>query len=94
MQVHEQRIGYKPVLPQPFDFSYHVRLLEKPLMHTDVTRLEIWEWSDYTRRRRRGQHNTRQACTQELEQKADTEQHRCRKADLPAIHGGQPVENL
>ena len=63
MQVHEQRIGYKPVLPQPFDFSYHVRLLEKPLMHTDVTRLEIWEWSDYTRRERRGQHNTRQART-------------------------------
>jgi hypothetical protein len=29
MQVHKQRSGYKPVLPQLFDFSSHARPSEK-----------------------------------------------------------------
>jgi len=29
MQVHEQSSGYKPVVPQPFDFFHHARPSEK-----------------------------------------------------------------
>ena len=47
MQVHEQRSGDKPVLPQSFYFC-HARLLEITPMRIDVTRREIWEWRDHT----------------------------------------------
>jgi hypothetical protein len=36
MQVHKQRSGYKPVLPQPFDFFSHARPSGKTLMRTDI----------------------------------------------------------
>jgi hypothetical protein len=48
MQVHEQRSGYNPVLPQLFDFSRRLDCQRKLLMRTDVKRREIWEWSDHT----------------------------------------------
>jgi hypothetical protein len=48
MQVHEQRSGCNPVLPQLFDFSRRLDCQRKPLMRTDVKRREIWEWSDHT----------------------------------------------
>ena len=49
MQIHKPRNGYKPVSPQPFDFSRYAGRQSKLLMRTDVKRREIWEWSDHTR---------------------------------------------
>jgi hypothetical protein len=48
MQIHKPRNGYKPVSPQPFDFSRYAGRQSKLLMRTDVKRREIWEWSDHT----------------------------------------------
>jgi hypothetical protein len=48
MQVHEQRSGDKPVLPQPFDFSYQARPSEKTPYAYRRPRREIWEWRDHT----------------------------------------------
>ena len=49
MQVHEQRSGDKPVLPQPFDFSCQARPSEKTPYAYRRPRREIWEWRDHTR---------------------------------------------
>ena len=48
MQVYKRSSGYKPVLPQPFDFSHYAGYPSKPLMRIDVKRREIWEWRDHT----------------------------------------------
>src|SRR5258708_7402386 len=44
--------------------------------------------------RRSTQHDSRETSDQELEEKGNTEQHRCLELNPPSPHRGQPVEDL